>query len=51
MIEYKTMGWLQLIGAVVAGFFGYQDSNWGVLTLAIVLLLTSIHHLTTKKKH
>jgi len=50
-MEHQWMGWVQLIGSLIAGYFGYQDSNWGVLTLALVLLITSVHHFTSKKHH
>jgi hypothetical protein len=52
MIDAKTLGIVQLIGAVVAGYLGWQDASWGVLILAIVLLVTAGHHLTEEtKKH
>ena len=49
MINTKTLGVVQLIGALVAGYFGWMNTNWGVLVLAIVILVMGIHHLTSKK--
>lgn len=45
----KTLGAIQLIGGLVAGWFGWQNSDWGVLTVAIVLLLMAMHHFMEKR--
>jgi len=46
----KTLGIVQLIGAIVAGYFGWQSSNWGILALTAVFLVTAVHHLTEEKR-
>lgn len=49
-MDPKTLGWIQLIGAIVAGWFGWQAQDWGVVILALVFLLMSFHHLGAGKK-
>jgi len=48
MFSPKVLGGIQLVGAVIAGFLGWQNQDWGVLVLAIVFLATAFHHLTEK---
>jgi len=45
-MESKTLGVIQLIGALLSGYLGYTDGNWGVVVIAVVLLVMSVHHLT-----
>lgn len=47
-MDAKALGVIQLIGAVIAGYFGIQNKDWGVLALAIVVLIMAHHHFTEK---
>ncbi len=47
-MDAKTLGWIQLIGALVAGWFGWQAGRWDSLVLALVFLIMAYHHLTEK---
>ena len=51
MIDPKTMGWVKIIGAVIAGWLGFQaaPTNWGVLVLALVILLAGLSSAFAKK--
>jgi len=49
MIDSKMMGWIQVVGAIVSGWFGYQSLDYGVLVLAVVVLTMGVHHLYKKK--
>ena len=46
----KTLGVIQLIGAIIAGYLGYAAGDWAALILAILFLITSFHHLSEKRK-
>ena len=47
----KTLGVLQLIGAIITGYLGFTDNlKWGELILALVILITAVHHLGEKKR-
>ena len=48
-MDPKTQGWIQLIGGLIAGWFGWQAQDYGVLVLAVVALVMSAHHLGGKK--
>ena len=50
MMDSKTIGIVQFFGAVIAGYFGWQSSDWGVLVLALVFLIMSAHHFTEENK-
>ncbi len=41
----KTLGWIQIVGALIGGWFGWQEMDWGALTFALLFLLMGIHHL------
>ncbi len=43
-----TLAWVQLIGALLAGWFGWQGKDWGVLVLALVLVIMAVHHFMEK---
>ncbi len=42
----KTIGAIQLIGGLVAGWLGWGD--WAVVVLAAVFVLMSVHHFMEK---
>jgi len=46
MFSPKVLGAIQSICAIVAGYFGWQTKSWGLLILALALIITAIHHLT-----
>jgi len=50
MLTGKQLAWVQLIGGLVAGWLGYQNNDWGVVVLAVVMLIISLHHFTSAKK-
>jgi len=48
-LEPKTLGWIQLIGALLAGWFGWQGQRWDSVVLAVVFLIMAYHHLTERR--
>lgn len=48
-LKAKQLGWIQLLGALVAGWFGWQAQRWDSVVLAAVFLVMSYHHLTERK--
>ena len=50
IMDAKTVAWIQLIGAVVAGWMSWQAQDWPVLILAVVFLAMSINGLSGKKR-
>jgi len=40
----KLLGGVQLVGALIAGWFAWQGARWDSLVLALVFLIMSIHH-------
>ncbi len=51
-MDLKTRGWLYVIIALVAGYLAWIGNNkWAVLALALSLLISGYHHITTKEKH
>ncbi|MEM4247235.1 MAG: hypothetical protein QXR48_01100 [Candidatus Woesearchaeota archaeon] len=52
MAEAKVRGWVYVVAALVAGYFGWQGNlQWAVYVLALCMLFSGYHHLTTKEKH
>ena len=51
MIDAKTLGWIKIVGAVVAGWLGWRavPSDWGVVVLALVILIAGLSHAFGKK--
>lgn len=47
-MDSKTLGTVQLIGGIIAGWIGYQNMRWDSITLAAVLVVTAIHHYMEK---
>lgn len=45
-MDSKTLGVVQLLGALISGYFGYTDGNWGVVVIAVVLLVMAVNHFT-----
>jgi hypothetical protein len=50
-MDSKVLGGIQLVGALIAGWVGFQAQRWDSLVLALLFLVTAIHHLTEKTKH
>lgn len=51
-MDAKTRGWLYVIIALVAGYLVWiGNTKWALLALALSLLISGYHHLTTKEKH
>jgi hypothetical protein len=48
--DAKTLGWIQIVGSVLSGILAYQNEGWEVLILAVLFLITGIHHVMEKKK-
>ncbi|HSU72234.1 MAG TPA: hypothetical protein VLJ21_00095 [Candidatus Binatia bacterium] len=49
-MERKSRGWLNIIGAIVAGYLAYAGNNqWSLYVLALLFLLSGWHHASTKK--
>jgi hypothetical protein len=46
MLDAKTLGWLGIIGGLVAGWLSWGD--WGVVVLALVVLLGGLSHVSGK---
>jgi hypothetical protein len=52
-MDQKVRGWLAVIAALVVGYIawsGKAEMKWAVLILALLLLISGYHHLTTKHK-
>jgi len=49
-VKPRTLAIIQLIGALIAGYFGYSDGNWGIVVLALVFLIMAVHHFQEKKE-
>jgi len=49
ILDAKILGGIQLIGALVAGYLSWQVREWSVLILALLFLITAVHHLAEKK--
>ena len=49
MLDRPTLGWLQIIGAVISGWMSWQVQDWAVFILAVLFLLAGINK-TSKKK-
>ena len=47
MIDDKTLGWVKIIGAIVAGWLGW--GNWAVVVLALVILIAGLELAFGKK--
>jgi hypothetical protein len=53
LMDQKVRGWLAVIAALVVGYIawsGKAEMKWAVLILALLLLISGYHHLTTKHK-
>jgi len=48
-VETKVLGAVQAAGGIVGAYFGWQNQDWGVLAIAIVLIVMAVHHLTEKE--
>ena len=46
MLDTKTIGWLQIIGAVLAWWLGGAGLASSTTIFAVLFLLMGIHHLT-----
>jgi len=52
-MEAKVRGWLLIIGAIVAGYFSWTNPDvdkWAVMILALLALISGIHHIGKHKK-
>lgn len=49
-MDRKTIGAVHLVGGLVAGWFGWQAQDWGVLTIALVMVVVSLHHFGKKPR-
>ena len=50
-MEAKVRGWLAIIGALVAGYLAWiGNTKWSLIVLALLLLISGYHHITTKHK-
>jgi len=47
-MDSKTLGTVQLVGAVIAGWIGYQNMRWDSIVLALVFVISAIHHYMEK---
>ena len=48
--DAKTLGWIQIVGALISGYIAYMNEGWEVVILALLFLITGIHHVMEKKK-
>jgi hypothetical protein len=48
-MDSKTRGWIYIIGALVAGWLGWQARDWAILILSLLFLLTGYHHAMQRK--
>jgi uncharacterized membrane protein len=51
-MEAKVRGWIMIIGALVAGYYAYGsgDDKIALLILALLALISGIHHIGKHKK-
>ena len=43
-MDQKTRGWIFIIGALIAGWMGYDQGNWAIVILALLFLISGWHH-------
>jgi len=43
-MDSKTRGWIYIIGALAAGWLGWQAQNWADLIFAVLFLVSGYHH-------
>ena len=48
-MEPKILGIIQLVGALIAGWFGWQAKRWDTLVLALVFIVMAIHRFMEKR--
>ncbi|MBW2970440.1 hypothetical protein KY309_02000 [Candidatus Woesearchaeota archaeon] len=46
-MQPKVLGGIQVIGGLIAGYFGWGD--WAIVVLALLFIIMGIHHFTEKK--
>lgn len=52
-MDSKVRGWLAVIAALVAGYLAWTANDadkWAVMVLALLLLISGYHHITSKHK-
>ena len=48
-MDTKIRGWINVIGAIVAGYFAYSgQSQWSLYVLALLSLISGWHHVSGK---
>lgn len=48
MVDPKTLGVVQLLGALFGAWFGWQAQRWDSVVFAVVFLVMAVHHLAEK---
>lgn len=50
-MDPKMRGWLNIIGALVAGYFVWSGNTaWSIYVLALLSLISGFHHVSSKRK-
>ena len=48
-LSSRGVGWVEVVGAAIAGTMAYTNEEWAVLILAVLFVVVGIFRVTEKK--